>query len=183
MSDVRAAGMSLGEFGALASTVGLHTSPRFADHSSLREFKEAVWEALGCGVGCGNDADGSHRHTPFGGRGGTHVVVSFDRGVLKQTGQGHFSPLGGYSRRHGAVLVMDVARFKYPPYWVPLETLWEAMQPADPKTGRPRGYLLLKAVEVPREGERCPIGAVVLEATRSAAGTRAHHGHGHSHGR
>jgi len=140
MCDVRADGMSLAEFGALASSVGLHTKQQFADRSSLREFKEAIWEALGCGVGCGNGAgDGSHRHTPYGGRGGTHVVVAFNRAALKQTGEGHFSPLGGYSRRHSAVLVMDVARFKYPPYWVPLEALWEAMQPADPSTGRPRG--------------------------------------------
>lgn len=39
-------------------------------------------------------------------------VVSFHRKTLGQTGEGHFSPLGGYSRRHNAVLVMDVARFK-----------------------------------------------------------------------
>lgn len=106
MADVRAAGMSLAEFGALSSNVGLHTVTHFADRSSLREFKEAIWEALGCGVGCGNGVGDSHRHTPFGGRGGTHVVVSFNRTALKQTGEGHFSPLGGYSRRHSAVLVM-----------------------------------------------------------------------------
>jgi hypothetical protein len=26
------------------------------------------------------------------------------------------------------VLILDVARFKYPPHWVPLEVLYEAMQ-------------------------------------------------------
>lgn len=30
-----------------------------------------------------------------------------------------------------------------PPHWVPLPRLWEALQPHDPTTGRPRGYLLL----------------------------------------
>lgn len=38
---------------------------------------------------------------------------------------------------------MDVARFKYPPHWVSLSVLWEAMLHLDPTTQRPRGYLLL----------------------------------------
>ena len=73
-------------------------------------------------------------------------VVSFQRGALAQTGSGHFSPLGGFSRRHGAVLVMDVARFKYPPYWVPLRVLWDAMRPADPVTGTPPPPLSLQSL-------------------------------------
>ena len=105
VADVHSGGMSLAEFGALSRAVGLHTTERFADFSSLLEFKAAIWEALGCGVGCGTE-EADHRHTPFGGRGGTHVVVSFNRAVLMQTGEGHFSPLGGYSRRHSSVLVM-----------------------------------------------------------------------------
>jgi len=43
------------------------------------------------------------------------------------------------------VLILDVARFKYPPHWVSLEALFEAMQPHDPSTAAPRGYLLLSA--------------------------------------
>ena len=30
---------------------------------------------------------------------------------------------------------MDVARFKYPPHWVPLETVFESMKSIDPDTG------------------------------------------------
>jgi hypothetical protein len=164
MSDVRGAGMSLAEFASLSRATGLHTMERHADTSSLAEFQEAVWQALGCGVGCDTAAapGAEHRHTPRGGRGGTHVVVSFNRTALKQTGEGHFSPLGGYSRRHAAVLVMDVARFKYPPYWVSLPALWESMQPPDPTTGRPRGYVVLKAAIIPRDSDRCPLGDVCV---------------------
>lgn len=186
MADVRGAGMSLAEFAALSRAVGLHAVERRADSSSLSDFQEAVWEALGCGVGCGNEGGGAHRHTPFGARGGTHVVVSFNRTALKQTGEGHFSPLGGYSRRHAAVLVMDVARFKYPPYWVPLSALWESMQPLDPATGRPRGYVVLKATDIPRESDRCPVGDALEDTPlgrrrlqRRLLGQQ--HGHGHSH--
>lgn len=37
------------------------------------------------------------------------------------------------------------ARFKYPPHWVPLPMLYEAMQYVDPVTGQPRGFLRISA--------------------------------------
>lgn len=57
-----------------------------------------------------------------------------------QTGTGHFSPIGGYHAERDMVLILDVARFKYPPHWVPLSLLWEAMESIDESTGRHRGY-------------------------------------------
>lgn len=56
-----------------------------------------------------------------------------------QTGTGHFSPVGGYHAESDMVLILDVARFKYPPHWVPLPLLWEAMNTTDEKTGQQRG--------------------------------------------
>ena len=72
------------------------------------------------------------------------VVTSYSRAVLSQTGDGHFSPLGGYHAAKDLVLLLDVARFKYPPHWVPLPLLWQAMQAVDRDTGLPRGYLQLQ---------------------------------------
>lgn len=72
------------------------------------------------------------------------VVASYTRKVLGQTGDGHFSPIGGYHPGRDLVLLLDVARFKYPPHWVPLAKLHEAMQAVDPETGRPRGWIVLK---------------------------------------
>ena len=72
-----------------------------------------------------------------------HMVVSYSRRSFQQTGDGHFSPIGGYHRGRDLVLILDVARFKYPPHWVPLSLLYEAMSKLDPITGLPRGYLLL----------------------------------------
>jgi hypothetical protein len=63
--------------------------------------------------------------------------------VIGQTGDGHFSPVGAYDPVSDSVLILDTARFKYGPHWVKLPLLWEAMQPVDPSTGRPRGYVLL----------------------------------------
>ena len=41
------------------------------------------------------------------------------------------------------MLILDTARFKYPPHWVPLKKLHEAMAALDSSTGRPRGWLVL----------------------------------------
>ena len=71
------------------------------------------------------------------------LICSFSRSVLKQTGTGHFSPIGGYIPSLDKVLVMDVARFKYPSYWVDVETLWNAMCQADLETFKPRGYIVV----------------------------------------
>lgn len=75
---------------------------------------------------------------------GKVVVASYDRRGLKQTGSGHFSPVGGYHEASDMALIMDTARFKLPPHWVPLEMLWEAMKRIDPETGKPRGFVVLE---------------------------------------
>ena len=74
-----------------------------------------------------------------------HLVVSYSRRSFKQTGDGHFSPVGGYHRGLDLVLILDVARFKYPPHWVPLSLLYEAMSHLDPVTSLPRGCLHLSS--------------------------------------
>lgn len=60
---------------------------------------------------------------------------------MSQTGSGHFSPIGGYHAEKDMALILDVARFKYPPHWVPLTLLWEAMDNVDGTTGQHRGYV------------------------------------------
>ncbi|ORX91825.1 Phytochelatin-domain-containing protein [Basidiobolus meristosporus CBS 931.73] len=79
--------------------------------------------------------------------GDEHMVVSFSRKTLQQTGDGHFSPLGGYNIDRKLALVLDVARFKYPCYYAPIEMLYESLKPIDKSTGQSRGYFLLKASE------------------------------------
>jgi len=63
------------------------------------------------------------------------VVVSYFRPALSQTGVGHFSPIGGYHPGRDLVLILDVARFKYPPHWVTVSQLFKAMTFADSTTG------------------------------------------------
>jgi hypothetical protein len=54
-------------------------------------------------------------------------------------GDGHFSPVGGFNESNRMVLIMDVARFKYPAYWVSIDLLWESLHPKDESTNKSRG--------------------------------------------
>ena len=59
------------------------------------------------------------------------VVINYDRKGLNQVGGGHFSPLGAYHAATDSFLVMDVAKYKYPPVWVGADTLFDAMATVD----------------------------------------------------
>ncbi|KAF9942004.1 hypothetical protein BGZ67_003290 [Mortierella alpina] len=73
----------------------------------------------------------------------SHLVLSFSRAALGQTGSGHFSPIGGYHAGEDKVLVLDTARFKYPPFYATVTELWNSLLPEDPETGLCRGYFLI----------------------------------------
>jgi glutathione gamma-glutamylcysteinyltransferase len=73
------------------------------------------------------------------------TVVNYSRKHLNQTGDGHYSPIGGYHRAKDMVLILDVARFKYPPYWVSISDLWDSMALKDQATGQTRGYFVISA--------------------------------------
>eukprot|EP01119_Soliformovum_irregulare_P023096 TRINITY_DN8004_c0_g1_i3.p1 TRINITY_DN8004_c0_g1~~TRINITY_DN8004_c0_g1_i3.p1 ORF type:complete len:276 (-),score=32.31 TRINITY_DN8004_c0_g1_i3:465-1292(-) len=77
-------------------------------------------------------------------KGDAHLVASFSRGILGQTGDGHFSTIAGYHEAKDMVLMMDTAKFKYPAFWCHLPLLREAMVPVDKLTSQPRGFFILK---------------------------------------
>ncbi len=56
------------------------------------------------------------------------VLAYFNQGVLTSDWDGpHISPIGAYDANKNQVLIMDVDRDWYPPYWSPVEKLQEAM--------------------------------------------------------
>lgn len=73
---------------------------------------------------------------------GPFVIANYHRGGLGQTGSGHFSPLAAWHPSKDLVLILDVARFKYPPHWVPLERLWQAMRAEDSASQHARGWIV-----------------------------------------
>jgi glutathione gamma-glutamylcysteinyltransferase len=125
LDEVKKTGVTMPQLTCLARCNGAAVDERGAERTSLDALRAAVVEASGSA-------------------GEPHVVAAYARPVLGQTGGGHYSPVGGYHRGRDLALLLDVARFKYPPHWVPLPLLWEAMQAIDEATGRPRGYLVFR---------------------------------------
>lgn len=123
LDEVKERGLDLDELACLARCNGADVDVHRADREDIGAWRAAVESAA---------------------RGSRVVVASYDRATLGQTGSGHFSPIGGYHSGRDLALVLDVARFKYPPHWVPAERLWQAMLPADEATGRARGWMALE---------------------------------------
>jgi hypothetical protein len=79
------------------------------------------------------------------------VLIDFSRATMSDDGQGggHFSPLAAYDEETDSFLVMDVARYKYPPFWVDAALLWQAMATTDTVSKRHRGYVVIDAPQAP----------------------------------
>ena len=126
LPEVRRRGLDLNELGCLARCNGADVELSYAERTDASALRSAVTRAAS---------------------GDSVLIAAYDRGALNQTGSGHFSPIGGYHAARDLVLVLDVARFKYPPHWLPLEQLFAAMLPLDAVTRRSRGWLELRARE------------------------------------
>ncbi|KAI8050124.1 Phytochelatin synthase-domain-containing protein [Gilbertella persicaria] len=79
----------------------------------------------------------------------SQMVVHYSRFALGQQDLlAHFSPIGGYNKSEDQVLIMDVARGKYPSVWVNTKALYRAMMaPSHEEAGRSRGYFVLSRHE------------------------------------
>ena len=123
LDEVKARGLDLDEFACLARCNGAEVQVYRADVADLHEWREALLTAAS---------------------GEAVVVASYDRTVMGQTGSGHYSPIGGYHRGGDLALILDVARFKYPPHWAPAELVWTAMGRIDQASGLARGWVMLR---------------------------------------
>jgi hypothetical protein len=63
--------------------------------------------------------------------GQARVLINYNRPELGQTGGGHFSPIASYSKEQDTFLIMDVAKYKYPPVWVSASRLYAAASTVD----------------------------------------------------
>lgn len=128
LDRIRVQGLTLDEFACLARCNGARaevTRPTDAAPDAFRDALRAVCSSASAGV----------------------LAVAYSRRLLGQTGEGHFSPLAGFHAGRDLALVLDVARFKYPPHWVRVTDLYEAMRPIDPATGRARGWVRIERGE------------------------------------
>ena len=92
-----------------------------------------------------------------------YVLVDFLRSGLGQDTGAHWSPLAAYDAKADRFLVLDVARFRYPPYWATTADLWTAMSTNDPDSGKTRGYVIVRpSAGAPGRAPVAPVGHRII---------------------
>jgi hypothetical protein len=121
---LRKIGMTLDQIGGFLATYGVTAKVHHASDSSLQEFRKSAIEYLG-----------SPNH---------HVIVNYLRKSIGQEKGGHISPLAAYDADTDRFLLLDVARYKYPPVWISALELFNAMNTIDSDNqDRSRGFVLV----------------------------------------
>jgi hypothetical protein len=72
------------------------------------------------------------------------LLANYDRRALGQKGGGHISPLAAYDPDQDRVLILDVARYRYPAVWVTTPDLWRAIRSIDTSSGLSRGLVIIE---------------------------------------
>jgi glutathione-S-conjugate glycine hydrolase len=133
-------GMSLRQVAQILRAYGVEAEALLASDSNVNAFRDLAVEAL----------QGADRH----------VIVNYARSALGQDAIGHISPLGAYDADSDRFLVLDVARYKYPPVWVETTALFAAMAATVDGLDRSRGFVLVRrqgaAAEPPMGGAASP---------------------------
>jgi glutathione-S-conjugate glycine hydrolase len=119
-------GMTLDELGAILSTQPVKAEVHHASESSAAEFRKLAQAYLS--------------------EPGHFVIVNYLRKALGEEAGGHISPLAAYDAKADRFLILDVARYKYPPVWVATADLFAAMDTPDAANGgKSRGFVLVTA--------------------------------------
>jgi hypothetical protein len=121
--EVEKSGLTLDQLAKFATNLKLSASALHATDLSAADMRARLIAAIG--------------HPD------TRVIVNFNRASLGQEGQGHFSPLVAYDPASDSFLILDVARYKYPPSWVNSQDLDISMRTVDHTSGLSRGALIV----------------------------------------
>jgi hypothetical protein len=117
-------GMTLDQLGQLLSLHPITVEVRHATDNGRDEFRKIASEYLATD--------------------GRFVIVNYLRKAIGQQIGGHISPLAAYDAKTDRFLVLDVARYKYPPVWVTASDLFDAMNTRDiANDNKTRGYVLI----------------------------------------
>lgn len=140
LETVKKQGITLDQFHMMGRCNGARVTlhrPNIDQADDVETFRSHVRRHVRCETW--SDGEQETSTTPTNTKAG-FLVVSYARSALGQTGDGHFSPIAAYYAATDQVLILDVARFKYAPYWVPLESLYHAMTFTDEATKLTRGW-------------------------------------------
>ncbi len=121
--DVEKSGMTLDQLARFATNLRMSASALHAADLSAADLRGRLIAAIG--------------------QPNSRVIVNFFRGTFGQEGEGHFSPLVAYDAGSDSFLILDVARYKYPPAWASFKDLDASMRTVDPSTGLSRGALIV----------------------------------------
>jgi hypothetical protein len=117
-------GMTLDQIGGILAAKGVMATVHHATDSSLDEFRKLARAALG--------------------QKGRFVIVNYLRKAMGQEKGGHISPLAAYDSKSDRFLILDVARYKYPPVWVSVSDLFAAMNTTDSdNNNKTRGFVVV----------------------------------------
>jgi hypothetical protein len=119
-------GMTLDQIGGILATVPVEAEVHHASDSSVDEFRKLASAYLG--------------------ESGHFVLVNYLRKTIGEQIGGHISPLAAYDAKADRFLILDVARYKYPPVWVKTADLFAAMNTPDAANdNKTRGFVLVAA--------------------------------------
>jgi hypothetical protein len=117
-------GMSLRELGELLRAHGADVTVVKASSTDVDAFRRVARSILG--------------------REGDYLLINYGRQHIGQARSGHISPLAAYHAQSDRVLILDVAAHRYPPVWVQLDELWDAMNaPLNPDVTTTRGFVVV----------------------------------------
>lgn len=74
---------------------------------------------------------------------GQFVLANYYRAAFGQVGGGHWSALAAYDEQSDRVLILDVAKYKYPPAWVSISMLHRAIDTIDTVSNKARGLVIV----------------------------------------
>jgi len=120
---VLAMGMTREEMAETLNQQGVKARSIAGDTLSEQDLRELLQKALG--------------------EDGQFVLANYLRASLGQVGGGHWSTLAAYDAQSDSVLILDVAKYKYPPAWVGIGTLREAIATLDSTSNKSRGLVLV----------------------------------------
>src|SRR5271166_25302 len=122
-------GMTLDQIGGILATEPVKAEVHHASDSSVEEFRKLASAYLA--------------------KPGHFVIVNFLRKAIGEEIGGHISPLAAYDAKADRFLILDVARYKYPPVWVKATDIFDAMNTPDPSNdNKTRGFVLVTAASV-----------------------------------
>jgi hypothetical protein len=117
-------GLSLSDLKKVLEVYGLKVKMNYADKKSAAGteiFRKVLLKVL-------NDEN-------------KFIVVNFKGSSMGAKTDGHISPLAAYDSQSDSVLILDVAGYKNPWYWAPIEHLYQAMSTLD--NNITRGWLII----------------------------------------